>query len=209
MKRVFSSILDSSLVSWGLLILRLAVGGLMLTHGWPKLQMLMAGKAASFADPVGLGPEISLYLVVFAEVVCPILLILGLGTRLATIPIIIDMLVALFVVHSGQPFSSMELAIFFTLTNVAILLAGPGLYSIDAWINSRRESRDTKEATSHHHRTRKEETVPVVVREVRTEVVDIPVRDIEKARKSTNAREPRATKDPDNKPASGNRRKQS
>lgn len=48
---------QSSIVS---LILRLIGGGFMLTHGFPKLMKLINGDMG-FADPIGLGPEFSLY----------------------------------------------------------------------------------------------------------------------------------------------------
>ena len=41
--------------SIGLLILRIGIGGYLITHGWGKLQMLLAGGADKFGDPIGLG----------------------------------------------------------------------------------------------------------------------------------------------------------
>ncbi len=41
--------------SLGLLVLRLGTGGYMLTHGWGKLQMVLAGDFDKFGDPIGLG----------------------------------------------------------------------------------------------------------------------------------------------------------
>ena len=76
-----------------LLILRLQLGILMLTHGFPKL-MNYSERMDKFADPFGLGPAASLALVIFAEFFCSILLIVGFKVRLAVIPLIITMLVA-------------------------------------------------------------------------------------------------------------------
>ncbi len=75
--------------SVGLLILRVGVGGLLATHGWAKLQMLIGGAAAQFGDPVGLGPTLSLALVTLSELACDLLIIAGLATRLAAIPPVI------------------------------------------------------------------------------------------------------------------------
>lgn len=55
-----------------LLILRLAGGLMMLTHGYPKFRKLLSGDF-SFADPIGLGEEFSLVATVFAEFICSIL----------------------------------------------------------------------------------------------------------------------------------------
>lgn len=80
----------------GLLLVRLLSGGMMLTHGIPKIDRLMGEGPVKFADPFGLGPEISLVLVLFAEVACSILVMIGLKTRLATLPLMFTMLVAAF-----------------------------------------------------------------------------------------------------------------
>jgi putative oxidoreductase len=115
----------------GKLILRVAMGGMMLTHGWPKLEKLMAGGDIKFADPFGFGPEISLVLVVFAEFLCSILIILGFKTKLATLPLIITMLVAASIAHAGDPFSGKEKALMYAAGFLAIGLIGAGKYSID------------------------------------------------------------------------------
>ena len=71
--------------STGLLILRLGIGALMLTHGWGKLQMLLGG--AEFHDPIGWGGKVSLVMIVFAEFVCAIMIMAGFFTRrLRTVP---------------------------------------------------------------------------------------------------------------------------
>jgi putative oxidoreductase len=77
----------------------------------------------------------SLALTVFAEVLCSFLLIIGLGTRLATIPLIIMMLTIIFVVHWNDPFSKTEFALLFMVPYVCILLMGAGRISIDALLS--------------------------------------------------------------------------
>lgn len=116
----------------GLLILRLGAGGLMLTHGLPKLMKLFAGGEIQFADPIGLGATVSLILAVFAEVVCSILIVLGLKTRLACVPSAFTMGVAAFVVHFSDPWGRKEKAILFLVMYVALLFTGPGKLSVDA-----------------------------------------------------------------------------
>lgn len=117
----------------GLLILRLVGGGAMLTHGLPKLQKILAGNY-QFADPIGLGPELSLFLVTFAEVVCAVLIIVGLLTKLAALPLIIDMAVAFFIVHQADPFGDKEITLVFLGIFLTLFLTGPGRYSLDRGI---------------------------------------------------------------------------
>ena len=93
----------------GLLLLRLGFGGMMLTHGIPKLMKLVQGNM-EFGDPLGIGSTLSLILVVIGEAICPLLIIIGYRTRLATIPTIITMAVAAFIVHAGDPFGTKEKA---------------------------------------------------------------------------------------------------
>ncbi len=137
MNKLFSTTTHPEATNLSVLILRLTAGGFMLTHGFPKFQKLLAGDF-QFGDPIGLGPEISLILTVFAEFLCSVLLILGLGTRLATIPLIVTMAVAAFVAHGADPFGRKELAIFYLVVYLAILLLGGGKYSVDNLIGKKK-----------------------------------------------------------------------
>lgn len=115
----------------GKLILRVAPGAALFgAHGLGKL-LRFPEMADRFADPLGLGSELSLALMVLAEVVCPILVALGLFTRWAAIPPIIGMTVALFWAHSGLIFGEGEKAFLFLSIFVVILILGPGRYSLD------------------------------------------------------------------------------
>jgi len=112
-----------------LLLLRVGFGGFMLTHGIPKLSKL--SNPESFPDPLGVSPLVSLILCLIGEVVAPILIIIGLKTKLATIPAIITMGVAAFVVHAADPIGKKEHALLFLIAFLAIFLAGPGRFSVD------------------------------------------------------------------------------
>ena len=118
------------------LILRLGFGGLMLTHGWPKLDRLLSTGEFKFGDPIGLGPEVSMISAIFAEFVCAILVMLGYKTKLATIPLMFTMLVAALIVHADDPFGRKEKALLFFIGFLVILLMGPGKYSIDHRVRS-------------------------------------------------------------------------
>jgi putative oxidoreductase len=142
--------------SIGLLILRLGMGGLMLTHGWSKLQMALAGDFDKFGDPIGLGSAASLVLVVFAEFVCAILVMVGLATRFAAVPVVVAMGVAAFVAHGSDPWTmeeaarrfmageaefwgSKQPALMYLAPFLAIVFTGAGRFSIDGLIRRRRE----------------------------------------------------------------------
>lgn len=115
--------------NFGLLILRITLGGLMLTHGIPKLLKLMEGDY-SFSDPLGIGPFLSLLLTVFAEFLCSIFIIVGWRARLFAWPLIITMAIAAFVVHGGDPLGEKEKALLFLGGFITIALMGEGKYSL-------------------------------------------------------------------------------
>jgi len=124
-----------------LFLLRVGAGIFMLSHGWGKLLKLIGDDPITFADPLGVGDATSLFLTVFAEVFCSILLILGLTTRLAAFPSFITMMVAAFVVHAGDGFGKMELALLYGVVYLAITIAGPGKFSIDHLVSRRINSK--------------------------------------------------------------------
>lgn len=115
----------------GLLTLRVGAGGMMIwQHGWPKL-LGFTEMMDKFGDPIGLGPVISLGLIVFAETVCALLVALGLWTRLSTVPPILGMAVAAFVANGDKPFAKQELAVCYLVAFLAIFFAGSGRFSLD------------------------------------------------------------------------------
>ncbi len=120
----------------GLFLLRIGFSILMLTHGYGKFLRLFEDKI-KFSDPIGLGKEISLYLVILGEFIAPIFIILGLKTRFFSIFPIITMYVAAFISHADDPFSKKEKAILFLFGFIVVLVSGPGKYSIDHSLKNR------------------------------------------------------------------------
>ena len=115
----------------GLLVLRLGFSGLMLTHGWGKLQMLLEGQGAEFPSVMGMPGTLSLVLAVIGEFVAPILIIVGWKTKLASLFPIITMAVAAFVVHASDPFGKKEFPLLYLFGFLAIFLLGAGKLSIE------------------------------------------------------------------------------
>ncbi|HEY1025116.1 MAG TPA: DoxX family protein [Sphingobacteriaceae bacterium] len=137
MKQLFSVDANSKLTDIALLVARVTIAILMLVHGLPKLQMLFSGEPVQFPGVFGTTPEVSLALAVFAEVLCSVFLLAGLGTRIAAVPLIITMLVAVFMIHSADPFGKKELGIHYLATYVILLVAGSGRYSVDYVLQKR------------------------------------------------------------------------
>lgn len=113
------------------LVLRITIATFMLTHGLGKLSLLFSGNEIQFPDPVGMGATFSLVLAVFAEVFCSILIGLGFVTRLASIPLMVTMLVATFIVHGADPFAKKEFALLYLLIYLVIFVLGSRKYSLD------------------------------------------------------------------------------
>ncbi|WP_126247105.1 DoxX family protein [Chitinophaga rhizosphaerae] len=130
MAKLLSTKYSNSGISLTLLLLRLLFGGLIMTHGWPKL-VNFSTYAQKFADPFGIGKTASLGLTIFAEFFCGALVLVGLLTRFATVPLIICFVVIVFMIHGGDPVGKRELAIMFLTGFTALLIAGPGKYSLD------------------------------------------------------------------------------
>lgn len=125
-------------LSVGLLILRLGVGSMMLfAHGYGKLTGLINCRGGSFPDPIGLGNTLSMVLATSAEFGCSLLIVLGLATRLAAIPLVITMSVAVFVVHADDPWSKKEFALLYLVPCLALFFTGAGRFSLDAALGRR------------------------------------------------------------------------
>jgi putative oxidoreductase len=140
MKKIFSTAINNNGVNTWLLLARLAIGAFMLTHGIPKLQNLLAGNM-KFGDPLHIGSTPSFILVVFAEVVCSILLILGLATRFASLVLIVNMSVAAFVAFAGQPLAKKELPLLYLVFFIGFCILGGGRYALDSLIHRKSRSR--------------------------------------------------------------------
>ncbi|MDP4262343.1 MAG: DoxX family protein [Bacteroidota bacterium] len=134
MKKIFSSTSPETSLSIVIFLLRAAAGAMMIPHGYDKLTKF-AEYAPGFSDPFHIGRSLSLALLIFAEFFCSMFLIVGLLTRMACIPLIIGMSVALFYSHHGDLFGDGQLAALFLTIFIAIFFMGPGKLSMDRMIS--------------------------------------------------------------------------
>ena len=122
----------------GRLVLRLTLGGLILLHGIAKLQNFQAATAGIGKQVVALGlPEFVAYGVYVGEVLAPLLLILGIFSRVGGVIVVINMVFALVLVHSQQFFMltktggwQPELQFFYLLCGLVVALIGSGRYAV-------------------------------------------------------------------------------
>lgn len=114
----------------GLLWLRTSASLFLLwVHGLPKL-MDYSHQLGFIEDPFRWGAQVTLSLAIFAEVLCPLLIIAGVLTRLACLPVLTVLLVAVEVVHPGWTLGESQFAWLLMILFSAILVAGPGRFSL-------------------------------------------------------------------------------
>ncbi|ONH50621.1 putative oxidoreductase [Pseudomonas cedrina] len=110
----------------GLLFLR-GSGALFLlwVHGLPKL-IDYSEQLTLIEDPFHLGAHITLWLAIFAEVLCPLLIIAGVLVRLACLPILAVLLIAMLVVHPQWSLFEGQFGWLLLIIFTSVLIAGPG-----------------------------------------------------------------------------------
>lgn len=119
----------------GKLILRLALGLLILLHGIAKLLNGIGGIENMLVSQ-GL-PAFLAWGVFIGEVIAPLMIILGFHTRLGAGLIAINMVVAIFLAHMGELFTltssggwALELQGMYLFTAIALIFMGPGRFRV-------------------------------------------------------------------------------
>ena len=116
---------------FGLLFLRIS-GALFLlaVHGLPKL-LDYSAELQRIEDPFHLGAHLTLILAIFAEVLCPLLIIAGVLVRLACLPILFVLLVALLIVHPQWSVAEGQFGWLLLILFTSIFIAGPGRLALN------------------------------------------------------------------------------
>jgi putative oxidoreductase len=115
----------------GLLIIRIALGGIIFFHGFHKITHGIADQYQILADN-GI-PGVFIYFVYVSEVLAPVLIVLGIFTRLSSLAIIVTMIVVFYALpfpigideHGAM---NIESQLYFLLLSVALFFTGPGRY---------------------------------------------------------------------------------
>ena len=121
----------------GKLLLRLTVAGLMLFHGVAKIlnpgSLEFIGSSLSNAGM----PSAIAYGVYIGEVIAPLMVLLGFYARIGALILVVNMIFAIMLVHTGDFFSltqhggwAIELQAFYLLGGLAIVLLGSGKFAI-------------------------------------------------------------------------------
>jgi len=134
MKRFLSTHYSAGAFNFAMLLLRVVAGGLLLKHGYDKM-VHFDETSAQMMSFLGMGAKATTALLIFAEFFCSLLVVLGLFTRLACIPVIIAMAVALIKVHNCEVFGAGQAATMFLLCFVVLLFTGAGKVSVDNMIS--------------------------------------------------------------------------
>ncbi|MFC6690870.1 DoxX family protein [Pseudomonas lini] len=113
------------------LLLRVS-GGLFLlwVHGLPKL-LDFSAQLQLIEDPFHLGAHLTLSLAIFAEVLCPLLIVAGVLARLACLPILFVLLVALLIVHPQWSVAEGQFGWLLLILFTSIFIAGPGRLALN------------------------------------------------------------------------------
>jgi putative oxidoreductase len=131
MRKILSTAYSDGAFNFAMLVQRVATGLLLLIgHGLPKISGF-SQLSATFYDPFRIGHRNSLILVILAELFCSMFLVLGLFTRIAAFIIVINLSVAVFIYHQGQPLKNFELAAIYLTSVFSIMIIGPGRVSVD------------------------------------------------------------------------------
>ncbi len=124
-------------------VARLALGWVFVESGWGKLQNLP--KVVAFFTDLGIpAPQFQAPLAAGTEFVCGVLVLLGLATRLASLPLIGTMIVAIGTARASELAGPSDLFGFIEFLYIALLLwlgaYGPGPISLDGLFAKKLES---------------------------------------------------------------------
>jgi putative oxidoreductase len=109
---------------------------LMTTHGLKKLGIGVE-QAEVVPNPLGLPEQLNSLFATSANLFFPVLVIVGLFTRLATLPVLAVTMTGYFILHWNDSLPEKDMPFMYSLSFLLILLFGPGKFSIDYLINKK------------------------------------------------------------------------
>jgi len=134
------------------LVLRIVIGGLFIWHGIDKFDVGISMIEEMFTMWGVAAPGLTAPLTAVVEIVAGIMLVVGLGTRVAAMALSVVMIGALIYVKqdlgiiSSQPMPGAELDLALLAGLVAVIVLGPGRLSLDHQVGIEpRESSESRE----------------------------------------------------------------
>jgi putative oxidoreductase len=122
----------------GILLLRVAVSlEIAIVHGFKKIGVGVA-QAENIPNPLHLPEAFNSVFAIAANIIFPFFVLIGLFTRLATLPTLAVTLTGYFVVHWNDSLLQRDTPFIYSLIFLVILILGPGKYSIDNAIYKKR-----------------------------------------------------------------------
>ncbi|MFL5743724.1 MAG: DoxX family protein [Niastella sp.] len=135
MKKILTKTLSPhtlpAVFDWGMLLLRVAVSlEIAIVHGFKKIGVGVS-QAENIPNPLHLPDAFNNVFAIAANIVFPFFVLIGLFTRLATLPTLAVTLTGYFVVHWNDSLLEKDTPFIYSLIFLVILMLGPGKYSID------------------------------------------------------------------------------
>jgi putative oxidoreductase len=134
---------DPRQLDTGMAIVRIITGIIFIAHGAQKVFGFGIGGTTQFFTQVGAPlPGVAAPLVAALELVGGVALVIGLLTRLVALGLALDMLGAILLVHLANGFfvggNGVEFVLLLMVNAIALVVAGPGAFSLDGAIGRRR-----------------------------------------------------------------------
>jgi len=121
----------------GLLFLRFfGALALLRTHGLPKA-LDIKSTMEHIPDPIGMGATFATYYAIFANVLCALFIMVGLGTRWAALAILSITLSGLFLVHAADPAKVQDTPLIYSIVFITLAILGSGKFSVDALLQKK------------------------------------------------------------------------
>jgi putative oxidoreductase len=136
-KYIISTDLQSPLANFGILFFRVAVGTeLIVVHGLKKLGIGVPTPEV-IPNPFGFPGAFNDFVAIAANVYLPVLVVLGLFTRLAAIPAMIVTATGYFIMHGNDSLIERDIPFMYSVAMLTIAMIGGGKYSLDGYLTKK------------------------------------------------------------------------